>query len=159
MDYYDPNTWTESFVRHNARDCMTLLRRTNEQVVAYLRQGHSKAAIAGLDRILNGLAVIHNAQVMDCRRHMCLFSWAEANIVCMGNLEDAPADRRRATAVNLFSDARDFATKENTWQSLREILAAVEGGMSFAELKRELEPNFPEETASILQNLNKQLVL
>ena len=80
MDRHDPNQWTKEFVVGNKDFCIRIIKDTNNQVIDYIKQGEHKAAIAGLDRILNGLVTMINAGY-DYRSHVCFFSWIEANIM------------------------------------------------------------------------------
>ncbi len=155
MDRQDPNTWTAAYASANTAECLAFLRQTNTQAAELVREKRYEAAVAGLDRILNGLIVLQNSKVGNFRPHICMFSWCEANVIFMG--VDAPEDKRRQTALALYRDACDFAGSESTRQSLREIIEALESGMAADEFRRELEPTFPTETADMMEKLNEQL--
>lgn len=156
MDRYDPNEWTRSFVIENQSFCLEFLRDTNTQVANLLREGEYKAAVAGLDRILNGLITMQNAGG-DYRSHISLFSWIEADVILFG-IEDAPDDRKRDTAIGMLADARDFSKSDTNKQKLSAMISDVRGGRSISSLKSEYSPTFPEEEIDTLQNLNGKLV-
>ena len=67
---YDPNEWTREFVSANPDFCIRKLKETNEQIIDWLKQGEHKTAVAGLDRVLNGLITMTNAGY-DFRSHIC----------------------------------------------------------------------------------------
>ena len=155
MDRQDPNTWTPSYASQNLSDCLAFLRETNQLVIRYTEQENYSAAIAGLDRILNGLIVILNSKSMDVRSHISLFSMCEAHLVAFGI--DAPESNRKSTAIQLMEDAIDFAKSETTKANFREILNEFRNCTSLADLRDDYGADFQEAVLDMLNNLNKQL--
>ena len=147
MDRYDPNQWTAEFVASNKSFCVELLKDTSEKIVSLTDCGDYKAAIAGLDRMLNGLIVMHNAGVGNCKPHLCGLSFAEGTIIACA-LDDAPDDKRRDTAIKAFLDARDYSNG-GLGQYADSAIDALRSGMTFDEFKETFDPNFPDDTVQI----------
>lgn len=158
MDKYDPNTWTESYVSSNRAECLSFIKETNSLVVNYIRQKNYSAAIAGLDRILNGLVVMQNGRCGDFRSHIAMFSLCEASIAAFGTFgPNAPETRRRGTALKLFEDALDFSRSEATKEILRDIISALKSGAPLARIKEEYDPDFPQSAIDNLTDLQGRL--
>lgn len=156
MSGYDPNEWTREFVVGNKDFCIRMLKNTNEQVINCIKQGEHKAAITGLDRILNGLVTMINAGY-DYRSHVCFFSWIEANIMLFGNLADAPEENRLKTAKATLLDARDFAKSETAKNSISTIIDDINKGYSLALLANKYGGDFPDFETETLADLNNKL--
>lgn len=156
MDRYDPNEWTRSFVAENQAFCLEQLRSTNNRVIELLQNGDYAPAVAGLDRILNGLITMVNAGG-DYRSQICLFSWIEADILLFG--VDAPEDRRRQNALQILEDAKDFAKSETTRQNISSMISDVRSGRSIQSLRQDYGSDFPTEEIGLLRDLNSKLVL
>lgn len=156
MDRYDPNEWTEQFVKSETDFCMETLRNINETVAALVDEGNYPPAVAGLDRILNGLITFQNAGA-DVRPHLCFFSWMEAEIIAFGL--DAPEDYRRKTALALYEDARDFAKSQSTRDNLSLLIVDLKTSVPLDEMKETYDPDFPEAVVETLGDLQEQLHL
>lgn len=156
MDRYDPNEWTKSFVSENQSFCLEQLRSTNNRVIELLQNGDYAPAVAGLDRILNGLITMLNAGG-DYRSQICLFSWIEADILLFG--VDAPEDKRRQNALQILEDARDFAKSETTRQNISSMISDVRSGKSIHSLRQDYGSDFPTDEIGLLRDLNSKLVL
>ena len=156
MDRHDPNQWTKEFVIDNKDFCIRIIKDTNNQVIDYIKQGEHKAAIAGLDRILNGLVTMINAGY-DYRSHVCFFSWIEANIMLFGNLPDAPEQNRINTAKATLLDAKDFAKGETTKNTISEIIDDINKGYDLSALSSKYAGDFPNFEIETLTNLNDKL--
>lgn len=154
MDIYDPNTWDARFVKRNTAECVQSLKETNMLVNKYVKEGNYTAAVAGIDRILNGLFVFYNARIVDCSKEICMFSWAEANIIGFGI--DAPQYKRRTTMIPLLKDARDFTTSDNNRELLSDFVDVLEDDADLNELKQYMEPDFPSTTLDWLEKLNSR---
>lgn len=154
MNKQDPNTWTARYVSWHTSECLRFLRDTNMMVVELMRQGEYQAAVAGLDRIINGLIVMQNSRCGDFRAHLCMLSWCEGNIIALG--VDAPEGKRREAAMMMYRDACDFAKSDSTKESLKEIMYALNARMTLQEFAEEVEPNFPEDTIEILEKVTSQ---
>lgn len=155
MDRFDPNEWTKQFVRQEPEFCMDILRQVNATVIDLVREENYAPAVAGLDRILNGLITFQNAGA-NVRPHLCMFSWMEAEIIAFGM--DAPERNRRNTAIQLYEDARDFAKSENTRNSISQIISQLRAGTPLSVMRQERGPDFAEDIASMLEDLQRQLV-
>ncbi len=156
MDRNDPNQWTPSFIRENAYFCMNTLREINETVAGLVEERNFAPAIAGLDRIVNGLITFQNAGG-NFKPHICFFSWAEAELVAFGM--DAPVYRRRDTATQLFKDAYDFASGDVVKNSLAPVIEALEDGIDLEELRDGFDPEFPDSVVEMLADLQDKLTL
>lgn len=156
MDRYDPNEWTRSFVAENQAFCLEQLRSTNNRVIELLQNGDYAPAVAGLDRILNGLITMLNAGG-DYRSQICLFSWIEANILLFG--VDAPEEKRRQNALQILEDAKDFAKSETTKQNISSMISDVRSGRSIQSLRQDYSSDFPAEEIDLLRDLNSKLVM
>lgn len=158
MDKYDPNTWTESYVSSNRTECLDFLKETDYLVVNYVRQKNYSAAVAGLDRILNGLVVMQNGRCGDFRSHIAMFSQCEAAIAAFGAFgPSATESRRRETALKLFEDARDFAKSERTKEILSGVISALKSGAPLARIQEEYDPDFPQSVIDNLKDLQGRL--
>ncbi len=157
MDRTDPNTWTKDFAKNNKNYCFDFLAETNELVVKYMKSGNYKGAVAGIDRILNGLIVLQNSGVADCKPHLCLFSWCNADIV-LYCVNDAPDYKRKEVALANYEDARDFAKSDSTKESLRSIISDIKGGSSVSTLKSRYGRDCPQETIETLESLTDELI-
>ena len=155
-DRYDPNQWTRDFVGENKDFCVGVIKDTNNQVISLLKAGEHKAAIAGLDRILNGLVTMINSG-FDYRSQACFFSWVEANIMLFGELQDAPEQNRINTAKEALLDARDFAKSETTKNNIGAIIDDINKGYSLSRLEDKYCEDFPDFEIETLADLNDKL--
>ena len=153
---YDPNEWTKAFVLDQKDFCIRKLKETNNLVMDYLRQGEHKAALTGLDRILNGLITMVNAGY-DFRSHVCFFSWIEANVILFGDLDDAPEHNRIKTAKEALLDARDFAKSETAKKNISVIIDDIERGCGISALAQKYNEDFPNFEIEMLADLNEKL--
>ena len=156
MDRYDPNDWTVDFVRCEPEFCMETLRNVNETVAGLIEERNFAPAIAGLDRIVNGLITFQNAGG-NFKPHICFFSWAEAEVVAFGM--DASVYKRRETSAQLFKDAYDFSTGNTVKESLGPVIEALEGGISLEELQEGFDPEFPDSIVEMLGDLHGKLTV
>lgn len=157
-DINDPNTWTGSFVSTNRAECLRFLRETTSMIVDFVQQKNYLAAIAGLDRVLNGLIIMQNAKCGDFRSHLAMFSMCEGSILAFGiNDVDVPESKQREAALKLFEDARDFSKSEQTRQFLQEIAADFKSGVSLKRIKDKYGSDFPQSVIDILADLNNKL--
>lgn len=128
VDYEDPNTWTKEYVISHNEECLEFIREANQLVIRYTQQKNYRAALAGLDRILNGLITMQNSKQRDYRSFISMFSLAEAIVV----YHAAPMAPNEAAAVNvsinLLEDARDFATKRDTKQNIEDTIRQIKTG-------------------------------
>lgn len=157
MDRTDPNTWTKDFAKNNKNYCFDFLAETNMLVIKYMKSGNYKGAVAGIDRILNGLIVLQNSGVADCKPHLCLFSWCNGDII-LHCVNDAPDYKRKEVALANYEDARDFAKSDSTKASLRSIISDIKSGTSVSSLKSRYASNCPQETIETLENLTQELI-
>lgn len=157
MDRTDPNTWTKDFAKSNRSYCFDFLAETNMLVVKYMKEGNYTGAVAGIDRILNGLIVIQNSGAADCKPHLCMFSWCNADII-LHCVNDAPDYKRKEIALANYEDAYDFAKSASTKDSLRLIISNIKGGVSVSDLKYRYARNCPQETIETLENLTNELI-
>lgn len=155
MDRFDPNQWTVEFATENRGFCIREIREINDQVINCLEQGEHTAAIAGLDRILNGLVTLIHAGC-DCRSEACFFSWVEANIMLFGSI-DAPNENIIRTARKTLLDARDFAKSEQAKNNIREILDELNRGYSVSALKSKYGTEFPKAEIQMLMDMHEKL--
>lgn len=155
MDRYDPNDWNKRFVKSEPDFCMSVLRSINETVIQCLEDQEYAPAVAGMDRILNGLITFINAGA-DMRPHVCFFSWMEGMIIAFGlsGLES----RRKENAIKVLEDARDFAKGETTKRNVSALISEIKGTSSLLELRDEVDPDFPESVIETLNNLQEKLV-
>lgn len=154
MDRYDPNEWTKSFVTENKSFCLEQLRIANNRVIELVQNGDYAPAIAGLDRIINGLITMLNAGG-DYRSHICFFSWIEADIILFGM--NAPEDKKLETALKLLEDARDFAKSETAKQNISAMISDLRSGKSISTMRQEYGSEFPVAEVDMLRDLNGKL--
>lgn len=154
MDRYDPNEWSERFVARDPDFCMSVLRNVNETVIDLLENGNYAPAVAGLDRILNGLFTFLNAGA-DVRAHICFFSWMEGMVIAFG--VQAPESKRKENAIKVLEDARDFAKGENTKQNISMLISDIRSASSLSALCDEYDPEFPSSVVETLGDLQEQL--
>ena len=155
MDRYDPNEWTTSFVRANADFCIQFLQETNAMVIQLLRKENYAASVAGLDRILNGLITFYNAgaQTDLVRFLICCHSMAESHVIAFG-LEGGDLTLRRKNAIGCLEDARDFGDEDDK-EMLQPLADALYSNKSLAQIRYEIEPNFPTDTIDVLEKTQK----
>ncbi len=156
MDRYDPNEWTGSFVKENTAFCMEFLRETNQKVIDLLEEGTYDAAVAGIDRILNGLIVLQNNTSGNYKPHICMISWMEAFVIAFG--VDASEDQKRETVINCLQDAYDFAKSENTKEDIMKCINDFKSGAPFDEIYASEQHDFPGEVIEILSDIDGKLV-
>lgn len=156
MDRYDPNDWNTRFVSREPEFCMQVLRQTNATVIELLEAEEFAPAVAGMDRILNGLITFLNAGAK-VRPHLCFFSWMLAEIAAFG--VDAPEDRRKKVAIGNLEDARDFAGSEGTKDTLSQIIREMKSRDSLARIQQRVDPDFPESVIDMLNDLQEKLVV
>lgn len=149
----DPNSWTKSYVSSNRSACLAHLREVNLAIIQYVRQGNYKAAITGLDRILNGLVVMSNSGCGNFSSHMSMFSLAEGIILIANPFKDAKEGNVRETAIKALMDARDFAQGESTKQIVENMINAFQAGKSIEQI----DPEFPDSVVEVLQSMDGQL--
>lgn len=156
MDRYDPNQWTKDFVVSNKDFCIRQIKKTNNQVIDYLKQGVHEAVVVGIDRILNGLVTMMNAGY-DYRSHACFFAWIQANVMLFGNLSDAPEQNRLKTAKAALLDARDFAKSETAKNNISLIIDDINKGYDLSMLTDKYADDFPNFEIETLADLNNKL--
>lgn len=158
MDRSDPNTWTQSYVSSNRAECLRFLQETDRLVVKYIRERNYPAAVAGLDRILNGLVALHNGKCGNFRSHIAMFSMCEASVIAFGDLgPGAPESRRRATAMGLFQDAYDFSQSQATKETIAEVISQLKSGAPLTKIKSRYDSDFPQSTINFLTDLHDRL--
>lgn len=153
---YDPNEWTREFVSANPDFCIRKLKETNEQIIDWMKQGEHKTAVAGLDRVLNGLITMTNAGY-DFHSHICFLSWMEANIILFGDFGDAPEHNRIHTAKSVLLDARDFAKSDTAKNSINQILNDINKGYAISVLTSKYAADFPNSEIETLIDINNRL--
>ncbi len=152
---YDPNEWTREFVTANPDFCIRKLKETNVRIIDCLKQGEHKVAVAGLDRVLNGLITLTNAGY-DYRSHICFLSWIEANIILFGDFGDAPEHNRIKTAKSALLDARDFAKSDTAKNSINQMLNDINMGYGISVLTSKYAADFPNSEIETLVDLNNK---
>lgn len=153
LDIDDPNTWTKSYVLSNRSACIACLREINLLVIRYIRQENYKSAIAGLDRILNGLVTMSNSGCGNFRSHMSMFSLAEGTLIASCPIAEATEEYIRETAIKSWEDARDFAQNESTKQIVENMINSFNAGESI----NQTDPEFPDSIIELLQNMDGKL--
>ena len=153
MDKYDPNEWNAEFVSENKDFCFSQLLDINSQVVDCLKKGDYEAAVAGIDRMLNGAITIQNSGVADMKPFLSTNSFAQGTIIVCG-LNDAPEMKRRETAIAAFSDARDFAEPDMT-ESSQDVIIKLESGQKMNSIAKEICPDFPADLINLMSKLRK----
>lgn len=123
-DYSDPNNWTGQYVRLHRKECLTNLKEINLLTIQCVQQNNYKAAIAGLDRILNGLMTMQNSKCGDYRSIMSMFSMVEGILLASFGSQGIP------TAIEVMKDARDFAKTPDTKKNIDSMLARLRAGKS-----------------------------
>lgn len=158
MDRNDPNTWTKDFVLANREACLDFLKEDNLQVVDYVRHENYIVAIAGLDRIQNGLVTMNNAKCGDFRSHLAMFSMCEGLIIAFGVSDSfAYEEKRRELALKSFEDARDFAKSTDMKAFVGTIIADLKSGAPLSKLKEEYGDDFSQHVTETLIDLNDRL--
>lgn len=158
MDRNDPNTWTSSFVSTNRTECLSFLQETNSMIIDFVHQKNYFAAISGLDRVLNGLIIMHNAKCGDFRSHIAMFSMCEGMIIVFGSFgSNYPESKRREAALGMFEDAHDYSQSEQTKKIVREINDDLKSGISLIRIKDTYGSGFPQSVTDILTDLNSNL--
>ena len=150
MDRYDPNDWTNAFVRSNRDFCFDFLKDTAERVLELLEEESYKAAIAGMDRILNGAMTMHNSGAANMRPFLATMSFSEGILIACG-MEGAPPDRRRSAALASFEDAKSF-TNSSLSQYADQAIRLLKKGYDFDEVQEALCPDFPEDLISLMSD-------
>lgn len=153
LDIDDPNTWTKSYVLSNRSACLARLREINLIIIRCIRQEDYKSAIAGLDRILNGLITMTNSGCGNFRSHMSMFSLAEGTLIASHAIAEATEENTKATAIKLWEDARDFAQNESTKQTVENMINSFNAGESIDQS----DPEFPDSIIELLQNMDGKL--
>lgn len=143
VDSSDPNTWTKQYVRSHRGECLSFLKETNMLVIRYVRQNNYTAAIAGLDRILNGLMTMQNSGCGDYWTTMSVLSMAEGILLTFFGSRGIP------NAIKVLKDAKDFARKPKTKQDIDAILVPLQAG-------KPLDAH-PSDVIELLQMVNPKL--
>lgn len=156
MDRFDPNEWTPAFVSSNQIFCVQVLQDTCGTIVDLVRGRQYKPAVAGLDRLLNGLILMQNHGSRDFGSHICFCSWAEAEIIAFG-MVDAPEDKRREIALKLYEDARDFAQSEKTKAIISAAIRDLRSGKPLNAVQQTHDPDFPGSIPDILETVREKL--
>lgn len=157
MDRYDPNQWDSNFVKENDSFCIDALRYTNKCVIDLLQQGVYDGAVAGIDRVLNGLIMLQNNTQGNYKPHLCMISWMEAFVIAFG--VDAPENKKRENVIKCLEDARDFAKSESTKESITLCINDFSSGASFDEIYESEEHDFPNEVIQTLSDIDGKLVI
>lgn len=138
MDIHDPNTWTKFYVKIHTRECLNELWEVCALSAKYVREKNYKFAIAGLDRVLNGLILLNNHTAASYWPHMCMLSWMEGLVLM--SITDAPDEKAlRETVGALLLDARDWARSETTKRSLDNLLSLLKSGRPMKDILIETE--------------------
>lgn len=157
MDRTDPNTWTQSFVKDNIKYCFDFLAETNKIVVRCIRQGEFTGAVAGVDRIINGLITIHNSGAQKCKELISGFSRANGDILLF-SLADTDERKFREAALANYEDAYDFSSEASSRGYIRLRIDDIKDGRSLSALKSRYAKDYPENTISALQKLTDELL-
>ncbi len=157
----DPNNWTKSYVQANAAACVEFLIETNRRISSMLYEKNYAAAIAGMDRVLNGLVTMQNAGCGNFGSHIAVMSFAEGTVIAFGEVEyngkTASEANRRATAIKAFEDARDFASSEQLKSTAAQVISLLKSGQSLASIAQEQELDLPEEAIDGVDTVTRQL--
>lgn len=113
------------------------------------------AAIAGLDRMLNGAIVMQNAGVADMRPFLSSNSFYEGVIITCG-IKNASESKLKETAVAAFSDARDFASSDLKY-TYSNVLAMFQSGRSLSSIANQICPKFPDDIIKEMLDTNSKL--
>lgn len=122
VDHTDPNTWTKQYVASHRKECLSFLQETSLLIIRYIRQGNYKAAVAGLDRILNGMITMQNSKCGNYYPFLYTFSMVE------GILLASMGSPYIKNAIKVFEDARDFAQTPKAKQSMDAALLPLKAG-------------------------------
>ena len=145
VDYEDPNTWTKGYVTTHSEECLEFIREANQLVIRYTQQRDYRAALVGLDRILNGLITMQNSKQRDYRSFISMFSLAEAIVLYHGGPTIGSKSKAVSAAIDMFEDARDFATKRDTKRNIEEVIRQIKAG----------HPRDPQELREAMQILDQ----
>lgn len=156
MDRFDPSDWTSTFVSSNRSFCMRTLQDTCGTIVDLVRSGQYEPAVAGLDRLINGMILMQNYASCNYSSHICFCSWAEAELVAFG-ITSSPEDKRREVALKLYEDARDFAQNENTRSTISAVIRDLRSRKPLTAVQQTHDPNFPGSILSILEAVRGKL--
>lgn len=155
MDKYDPANWTENFVLSNKMDCLNALRDDMSFVMDLVRQKKYFSAVGGLDKILEGLKVMHDSGCGDFRPHVVMLSLIEGMLVAFGmNDDDGYSEgERKETALACLKFARDHAKSDAMKEDIGEIITQIKSGESLAGIKAEQDPDFPNGELNVIDIL------
>ncbi len=162
MDRTDPNSWTPQYVRSNTPECIDFLIETNERIIRLLYNVENAAAIAGLDRVINGLVVMQNAGCGNFRPHISLLSMVEGLVMLFGPVvapdgRIATESKRRETAISALEDARDFSSSDDMKQTYTWLISEIRSGTSVEKIKAESNVDIPGDLVENITAVNRQL--
>jgi hypothetical protein len=158
MEIREPNEWTKDYVKKNTEGCLNLLVEYTMLVIKYIEDDNYTAAVAGTDRILNGLIVLLNAGIGNFRPYISQFSLCQGNLIAFGNIADeSKSSQVKKNALAMYEDAYDFAKTDRVKDYLSPIIGFLKEGGSLAELKEEIDPDFPKDTLDSFKDLLKKL--
>ncbi len=157
----DPNQWSKSFVQQDPAGCVAFLIETNGRIRQLLQQREYPAAIAGIDRVLNGLVTMQNAGLGNFRPHIAVMSSVEGTILAFAELEldgkVASQEDRRKGAIQAFSDAGDFAGGERLQTLSAQMVQLLQSGKSLNEIAIEQCVSLPADAVDGIDTVTEQL--
>lgn len=156
VDINDANTWTKAFAATHRSECIRSLWETNELCIRYIRQEEEqslKAALWGLNMLMNGLTVMQDAKCGSFRSYLFGFSMVAGEIILCCDV-GVSEHKRRELAIDAFLDARDFATSEQAKRNMNAVVSAIKKGRSLSELQADFNVD---EVIGHLQDMGSRL--
>ena len=154
MDIYDPNAWTQEYVRQNFNDCIQRLKEINARVMELYRAGDVNSTIVGTDRMLNGATMMQNTLAVDLKPFLAANSFSQGLVITC-QMSGAPDAKRRQTALAAFRDAQDFSVSYNR-ELTKQLINALQAGRSFNNIRDELCPSYRDSVIRTLeQNIDR----
>lgn len=157
MDRNTPSEWTEFFVKTNKRFCVDRLIEINNTTIDLVRSGNpgkTAAAVVGLNQLMNGFGMLHNAGIANMKPFIATASFIGGFLLL--NCTEYPEDKRRSAAMDAFQDCMDFSNG-GVGKYAAEIIGKLKSGVSFKTIMSDYCPDYPDEPAHYLEDISKRI--
>jgi len=151
MPIYNPNEWTDSYVRNNIYECRDILERLTGAMQDSIRQRDYRSAILCCDGICNGLSLMAKQNGDQYAPMLYAYSYVLAEILLFG----VGGSKGLQAAIPPLQDALDFARDcarpgrrtadraRRDAEKIENMLKDLSRGASIDSVRRTYCPDFP----------------
>ena len=151
MPIYNPNEWTDSYVKRNERECVDILERLTGAMQDSISERDYRSAIMCCDGICNGLSLMSKNNADQYVPMLYAYSYILAEILLFG----VGGSKGIQAAIPPLQDALDFARDcarpgrrtadraRRDAEKIENMLKDLSRGASIDSVRRTYCPDFP----------------